>query len=110
MELPNADLATVTDEKITDYLLNAMHPQNKGKAAFYAQVGYSPANADTLRKTLVGLAKTGLVVETEPTPHGTKYVVVGPIVAPNGRSYELLSIWMTETNHRLGGDGGRAQG
>lgn len=98
MQLPNAAAATVADEKLTAYLLNAMHPQNKGKAAFYAGVGYSPANAETLREALVGLARTGRVVESEPTPHGTKYVVVGPVVAPNGRTYELLSIWMIETN------------
>jgi hypothetical protein len=34
-QLPNATTATVADAKVRDYLLNANHPGNGGKAAFF---------------------------------------------------------------------------
>ena len=35
MKLPNAEKAVVEREKLADYLLNAAHPDNGGKAAFF---------------------------------------------------------------------------
>ncbi|HWH91799.1 MAG TPA: hypothetical protein VNV64_08385 [Candidatus Binatia bacterium] len=40
MKLPNADAAVVAQEKIRDYLLNAAHPDNGGKAAFFVALGF----------------------------------------------------------------------
>lgn len=37
MRLPNAQNAVVDREKIADYLLNPAHPDNGGKAKFFAQ-------------------------------------------------------------------------
>jgi hypothetical protein len=34
MKLPNAHLAEAEQEKICGYLLNAAHPDNRGKAVF----------------------------------------------------------------------------
>ena len=96
MQLPNAASAAIADEKITAYLLNAMHPQNKGKAAFYTGVGYSPANAGELKSALLGIARTGVVTRTTPNVEGTKYVVVGTLIAPNGKRYELRTVWIIE--------------
>ncbi len=41
MKLPNGEQAEVTARKLTIYLLDGAHPQNKGKAAFYELVGYN---------------------------------------------------------------------
>lgn len=40
MKIPNAESAFVTQEKIRDYLLNAAHPDNGGKAAFFVALGF----------------------------------------------------------------------
>ena len=40
MKLSNAHLAIVEQEKVTDYLLNAAHPDNGGKAAFFQRLGF----------------------------------------------------------------------
>ena len=40
MKLPNARLALVAREKISDYLLNAAHPDNGGKAEFFDSLGF----------------------------------------------------------------------
>ncbi len=44
MKLPNAHLAVVEQEKICGYLLNAAHPDNGGKAAFFAGLGFQTEN------------------------------------------------------------------
>ncbi|MCA1600315.1 MAG: hypothetical protein LC776_01280 [Acidobacteria bacterium] len=40
MNLPNAHLAVVDREKITDYLLNPAHPYNGGKAKFFLGLAF----------------------------------------------------------------------
>jgi hypothetical protein len=98
MNLPNAESAIVPDEKISAYLLDASHPQNKGKAHFYERIGFSSLRVEDLKEALTTLAQTGRVTQVEPTPRGIKYVVVGTIPAPNGNVYSVQSIWIIETN------------
>jgi hypothetical protein len=40
VKLPGADKAVVSREKIVDYLHDAAHPDNGGKAEFFAQLGF----------------------------------------------------------------------
>lgn len=41
LNLPNAHLAIVDREKITDYLLNPAHPDNGGKAKFFLGLAFT---------------------------------------------------------------------
>jgi len=41
MNLPNATLAVVERQKITQYLLNREHPDNGGKANFFIDLGFN---------------------------------------------------------------------
>jgi hypothetical protein len=100
MKLPNANLAVVPDEKVTKYLLDEYHPQNKGKAKFYEMIGYNKINPQSLAKTLHNLAENGTVTEVEPTARGTKYVVEGSINAPNGRFYQIISVWIIQNTEK----------
>jgi hypothetical protein len=54
MKIPNAESAFVAQEKIRDYVLNAAHPDNGGKAAFLMALGFRaedwPALAAGLRE------------------------------------------------------------
>ena len=54
MLLPNADRAVIDEPKLVDYLLNASHPDNGGKAAI-SRVGASPAPARTCSTGPYGL-------------------------------------------------------
>ena len=101
MTLPNAENAQIPDNKITKYLLDFENPQNKGKALFYEKIGYSLENFEILRIDLQKLVKTGEVKEILPNIEGTKYVVVGTINAPNGKTYELKTIWIIEQKHEF---------
>ena len=57
VKLPNADKAVVERHKVADYLLNAAHPDNGGKAAFFEGLGFRLSEWETLAKALQKLAR-----------------------------------------------------
>jgi hypothetical protein len=91
MKLP-AD-AIVPDEKLQKYLL--VPREENDKSCFLALAGYSLANWKTLRKDLLTLAQTYPIRLSETTVFGTKYVVSGTLVGPNGYELHIITIWMT---------------
>ncbi len=93
MKLPNFDQAEISDRKLLTYLLDADHPQSKGKAAFYALVGYTKQNAPLLRGELLQLVRQYEVVNVIDTDFGRRYVVEGWLSCPNGKAYPLRTVW-----------------
>jgi len=63
MKLPNAHLAVIDREKITEYLLNPAHPDNGGKAAFFEAEGFRRDEWQTLADSLRKHAAAGQVTE-----------------------------------------------
>ena len=74
MNLPNAHLAVVEQQKIVDYLLNPAHPDNGGKARFFAGLGFSVDAWDALAEALRGLARNARVISRTESVHGQKFV------------------------------------
>jgi hypothetical protein len=52
VRLPNAHLAVIDRGKVVDYLLNDAHPDNGGKARFFALLGLSREDPDRLAQAL----------------------------------------------------------
>jgi hypothetical protein len=77
MKLPNCEDIKIADRKLLTYLLDADHPRNKGKAAFYELVGYTQQNALILRDDLMQLVKHYEVVKVIDTDFCIRYVVEG---------------------------------
>ena len=48
MTLPDVDHVIIEEVKVVDYLLDAAHPGNGGKAAFFAKWGFTAANWSAL--------------------------------------------------------------
>jgi Domain of unknown function (DUF6883) len=96
MKLPGADKADVTREKIADYLLNPAHPDNGGKAGFFTQLGFRRDQWEVLAAALKNLASAGEVATAAESPHGKKYVIVGRIQSPRGKSPLVRSIWIVD--------------
>lgn len=96
MKLPHAENATVEREKIVDYLLNPAHPDNAGKAPFFASLGFRrddwPALAAALRK----LAEQGDVAISMDSPHGRKHILQGRLDTPSGKTPWVRTIWITD--------------
>lgn len=97
MKMPNYTSAAVPREKVTDYLLSASHPRGSMKARWFALLGYNEQKPNELVESLLELANQD-VQKSEETNYGTKYVIVGKIRGPNGRSAEIISIWMIPTS------------
>ena len=72
MMLPNAHLAIVEDEKVIEYLLNPIHPDNGGKAAFFQMLGFDWGAPSVFSAALRKLAVTGDVFKTVESGHGSK--------------------------------------
>jgi hypothetical protein len=96
MRLPNARLAVVERAKITEYLLNAEHPDNGGKAAFFVALDFSRSDLDTFAHALRRLALTADVTESMETMHGKKYIVDGELENPAGKEAWVRSIWIID--------------
>ncbi|MGH9239962.1 MAG: DUF6883 domain-containing protein [Vicinamibacterales bacterium] len=96
MELPNAERATVDLGKITDYLLNAGHPENGGKARFFGDLGFARAEPAALANALRALAVSGDVVRHSDSRHGRKFVVDGAIQGPHAREAIVRTVWIID--------------
>ena len=94
--LPNADQAIVDDAKIATYLLDVTHRVGGPKAAFFRQFGFHPDHPDKLAKALLEHARTHAAIVV-PSPHGTKYEIVGPLQCPDGRLPNIKSVWIIRT-------------
>jgi hypothetical protein len=77
VKLRNAHLAVIDRSKVLDYLLNEAHPDNGGKAGFFALLGYSREDPERLIKDLRDVAEHGEVVSSAESVHGEKHVVDG---------------------------------
>ena len=97
MKLPNANQAVVEREKVTDYLLNASHPDNGGKAEFFERLGFRQDEWTVLADALRRLARETEVTASSASPHGQKFVVVGRLETPAGRNAMVQTIWIMDT-------------
>jgi hypothetical protein len=97
MKLPNAQAALVPERKVTLYLLNPAHPAGGSKATFFLRAGFSVSEWRLLADALAGHAREHDVVETAQTLHGARYVIDGPLAAPNGTLLNVRSAWFIDT-------------
>jgi hypothetical protein len=93
MKMPCCASANVPIEKITDYMLSFSHPLGSLKARWFNALGYKLEKPNELAESLLSLASMD-VVATVKTDYGTKYVIVGDITGPVGRTASVHSIWI----------------
>jgi len=98
MRLPDAESAVVPPAKVRDYLLDASHPKNGGKAAFFERFGFSRAAFLTLADALRFHPIRNPLLETAPFEFGMKYVVRCSLLSPDGRNPCAQSIWIVEAD------------
>jgi hypothetical protein len=94
LRLPSADSARIAPEKVVGYLLSPIHPSGASKARFFRELGFTMERSPLLVGALLRIAGKGEVVETVGTPYGTKYVVIGDLEAPSGRTERLTTVWI----------------
>ena len=101
MSLPNVDAAEIPEDKIAGYLLSATHRAGKSKAAFFGKHGFGAGDWRVLADALRRHAAENRVARAEQTRYGTRYIVDGPLPAPDGTLLNVRSVWFIS--------GGRAE-
>ena len=81
-----------------DYLLNAAHPDNGGKAGFFEALGFSADAPEHLVDALRTVAVTGEAVDRVESSHGEKYVVDGLLAlhTEKGHGRMVRTVWIIE--------------
>jgi hypothetical protein len=100
MKLPNSHSAIVPERKVTLYLLNPAHPAGGSKAKFFAQFGFKITEWEKLSEALLLHGRENEVAIIEKNPCGTRYVVDGILISPNGLRLNIRSAWFINS----GGD------
>jgi hypothetical protein len=98
VQLRNAHLAVVERHKLLEYLLNASHPDNGGKAQFFESLGFTSENPELLVGALSAVAEIGEVMEIVESTHGEKYVVDGRISSQTEKSRQRMvrTVWIID--------------
>ena len=96
MKLPNAEMAVVDREKVTDYLLNPAHRYGSSKARFFADFGFTASKWELFADALSYHVQENEVAKTKGTPFGPRYEVEGPMNAPDGRRPRVWTIWQLD--------------
>lgn len=97
MKLPNYEQAIVPQEKITEYLLSLTHPDGKSKAKFFLKFGFNVDSWEIMATALINHAADYELTKIESSPFGTRYVVEGRVITPDGRNPEVRSVWFIST-------------
>ena len=96
MKLPYRNNCFVPKEKLTEYLLSEVHKEGKSKANFFLLMGFSKRNVEFLESELTNLAIENKVTKTKNTIFGMKYVILGMIKTPKGRSISISTVWIVD--------------
>ena len=96
MKLPNAELAIVPERKVTLYLLNRAHLVGGAKAAFFLHHGFTQEQWQVLAERLLHHVVENDVVASDGNPHGVRYAVDGPLVAPTGKNLNIRTAWFID--------------
>ena len=101
MKLPFAEQAIIPEAKLRDYLVSTNHPIGRHKSVFFAALGYNAGNwpqleADLRSQHLKSDAELG-----ERTEYGQKYLIRSPLIGPNGRQANVLSVWMVRDEEQV---------
>ncbi len=100
MKLLNADCALVPESKVLEYLLAEAHPRGRYKAAYFLSLGFERREWRKFATVLTRHATKHDVYRIEDSRFGKRYVIDGPIEAPDGSRPEIRTVWFVET----GGD------
>lgn len=92
--LPQVDLAIVSERKITHFLLCDSHRVGGAKFAFFKSFGFRTDAPGILAAALLAHAGTHEVTIVHTAPHGTKYEIIGPSQAPDGRLPIVTTVWI----------------
>jgi hypothetical protein len=96
MKLRGVERAEIREAKIVKYLLSTTHRAGKSKAAFFLEFGFEPQRWEELDRALRQHATENEVGREEKTRFGTRYIIDGPLQAPDGRMLNVRTAWFID--------------
>ena len=96
MKLPSVDRSEVPQAKVVQYLLSSTHRAGRGKAGFFSAFGFQVSAWEVLAEALRQQARDNAVTFSEVTPFGTRYIIEGPLISPNGRQLQVRTVWFID--------------
>lgn len=96
MKLPHVDRVEIPKAKVLQYLLSSTHRAGKGKAAFFTAFGFTASQWEDLASALQRHVQDNAVKLAEHTTFGTRFVIEGPLIAPDGWSLQVRSVWFID--------------
>jgi hypothetical protein len=96
MKLPHADRLEIPKAKVVQYLLSSTHRAGRGKAGFFSAFGFQVSAWEVLADALRQQAKDNAVTLSEENPFGSRYIIEGPLVTPNGRQLQVRTVWFID--------------
>jgi len=100
MKLPNAESAVVVKEKITEYLLNPLHPDGASKARWFSALGFTVEDWEVLAAALRKVAHDWPIANTIESAHGLKYIIEGAFENPSGKPALIRTVWIVDLGER----------
>ena len=96
MRLPNAHLAIVEREKITEYLLSTRHRYGASKARFFFEFGFQIDAWEVLAEALRDHGQQNEVTTLRETAWGQRYEIDGELSDPGGRQPLVRTVWQVD--------------
>lgn len=97
MKLPESERASIDERKVREYLLSTSHPVGRFKAKFFAGLGFGLDNWQAFAVALARLASSGSAQLIQDNDFGRKYLVLGALTGPQGRTADVVSVWIIRT-------------
>lgn len=95
LKLPNAEIATIADEKFTDYLFNPDNKQGWAKGqAITSRLGYDIDNWEKLKEEINSNKSKFPVTEGQKDMHGTRYEQRQILYGEKGTPANLVVGWL----------------
>lgn len=95
--MPNRERGTVSDAKMTGYLLSHTHETGRAKAGFFTRFGFGQDEVERFREALMGHAMEREVESTEVTGFGTKYRLRCEVATPDQRNPCIITVWIVDS-------------
>ena len=87
-------LLVIDPNKISLYLLNLNHQDGRSKAKLFLGWGFHPSRGKELEKALIEHARPAHLRKVDhSSSYGPRFIFVGPMRAPNGKTPDVTSVW-----------------
>lgn len=82
--------------KVTEFLLNPCHEDNKGRAKFLTAFGFRADDPLTLLRAINMHPSAARLTKAYSAPHGRKFHYEGRIASPDGTDPNVRTVWQID--------------